>query len=185
MKRRIVAPIVALVLAIGSYAVAPALPGQQLPAWLAWTKSNPALQHLGQTKDELSGGTVYFKVVKAAGLTFYFSAEPGASGTSPTLIARESSAVQNVPPSYQLFRHRATAAAMARAIYGPAVAADVLAAKPAGDFAIYDNPWRMTFAKGKLYAYELSGPSLAVFRQSDLAAALSNAKYCATHQCGD
>lgn len=185
MMRRIVAPLAALVFVLGSSAAAPALPGQQLPAWLAWANANPALQHLGKTRNELSGGAVYYKVITASGLTFYFSAEPGTAGASPTLISRESSAVQNVPPSYELRRHRATAAAMARVVYGPTIAADVLAAEPAGDFAIYDNPWRMTFAKGKRYAYELSGSALVVFPLSGLAEAIKNAKYCATHQCGD
>lgn len=186
MVRRIVASVALLSLALASFATAQALPGQRLPAWLAWTKANPVLQNMKHTKDEMSGGTIYNKHVKAGGMTIYFAAEPGyGDNGDPATIYGENLALDGPPDGYDLRLHRAVAAKMAGVVYGPAVAADVLAAKVAGDFGIFQSTQRLQILKGKRYMYELNGPGLTVAGLSGLAEALKNAKTCATTECGD
>jgi len=186
MMRRIVAPIALAAMALASFSAAQALPGQRLPVWLAWAKANPVLQNLKHTTDEMSAGTIYNKHVKAGGLAFYFAAEPGyGDNGGPATIFGENLALDGPPAGYDLRLHRATAAKMAGVVYGPAIAADLLAAKVAGDFAIYQSTQRQQILKGKRYMYQVNGPGLTVSALSGLAEALKNAKICATTECGD
>jgi len=184
--RRIVAPFALAALTLASFSAAKALPGQPLPAWLTWAKANPVLQNLEQAKDEMSGGTIYEKHLKASGLAIYFSAEPGYGDSGgPATMFDEKLALDGPAGGTDLRLHRATAARMVGVVYGPAVAADVLGAKVAGDFALYHSTLRQQILKGKRYMYQVNGPWLTVSALSGLAQALKNAKICASTECGD
>ena len=185
--RRIVTALTLAALGLTSVATARALPGQRLPVWLAWAKANPALQTLSHGTDEMSGGTIYNKHIKAAGMKFYFAAEPGVGDAGgPQTIFSENLALEGVPDRYDLRAHREVAAQMAKVVYGSAVGSDVVGAAVAGDFAVFDSPTsHVMILKGKRYMYLLNGPGFTVSPLSNLAAALKNAKFCATHQCGD
>lgn len=187
MNRRLLAPIALVALALAAGTVAHALPGQHLPVWLAWTKTNPALQPLKQTKDEMSGGTIYNKHVRAGGMAIYFAAEPGYydGGAGPATMFTEGLSLDGPPEGYDLRAHRATAVKMAKIVYGPTVATDVQNAVVAGDFAIYQTKDRISVLKGKLYAYQLSGPGMTVGSLKSLPQVLKNLEQCATIECGD
>src|SRR5665213_2108665 len=186
MMRRIVAPLALVAMALVPFSAAQALPGQRLPVWLAWAKANPVLQNLKHTTDEMSAGTIYNKHVKAGGMAFYFAAEPGYGGNGgPATILGENLALDGPPAGYDFRLHRATAAKMARIVYGPAIGADLSNATVAGDFGIYRSTQRLQILKGKRYMYHLNGPGLSVSALSGLAEALKNAKTCATTECGD
>jgi hypothetical protein len=186
MMRRIVAPIALAAMALASFSAAQALPGQRLPAWLAWTKANPVLQNLKHTTDEMSGGIIYNKHVKAGGMAFYFAAEPGfGDNGGPATIFGENLALDGPADAYELRLHRATAAKMAGIVYGSGVGADLSNAAVAGDFGIFGSTQRLQILKGKRYMYQLNGPGLTVSGLSNLAEALKNAKICATTECGD
>jgi len=186
MMRPIIAPIAVLAMALASFSAAQALPGQRLPAWLAWAKANPVLQNLKHTTDEMSAGTIYNKHVKAGGMAFYFAAEPGyGDNVGPDTIFGENLALDGPPDGYDLRVHRAVAAKMVGIVYGSAVGADLLNAAVAGDFGIYQSTQRLQILKGRRYMYQLNGPGLTVSGLSNLAEALKNAKTCATTECGD
>lgn len=186
MNRRLFAPIALVALALTAGTAAHALPGQHLPVWLAWTKTNPALQPLKQTKDEMSGGTIYNKHVRSGGMAIYFAAEAGyGDAGGPATIFGENLALDGAPDGYDLRAHRAVAAKMAKIVYGPAVGADVQNAIVAGDFATYQSKQRIAVLKGKFYAYQLNGPGLTVGPLANLAEILKNLKQCATMSCGD
>ena len=119
-------------------------------------------------------------------MAFYFAAEPGYYDTGgPATVFGENLALDGPPDGYDFRLHRATAAKMAGIVYGAAVGADLLNAKVAGDFAIYQSTQRLQILKGKRYMYQLNGPGLTVSALSNLAEALKNAKTCATTECGD
>ena len=192
MRRLILAPLALTAFALTSVAPAQAVPGLRLPAWLAWAKTTPVLQPFKPVKDEMSGGTLYTKDLRADGLHLYFSAEAasgagaGSAGATADEFLSENLAVLDVPNGYDLRRHRDIALRMARAVYGAAIATDLQHATVAGDFAVFDSPsQRLTILKGKRFAYQLSGPSLNLFELKHLKEGLANAKTCASEQCGD
>ncbi len=186
MKRRLLASIALIALALAAGTSARALPGQRLPVWLAWTQANPLLHPLERTKDEMSGGTIYNKHVKSGGIAIYFSAEAGyGDAGGPATIFSENLGLDGPPVGYDLRVHRTIAAKMAKIVYGPAVATDVQNAIVAGDFAIYGSKERISVLKGKLYAYQLNGLGMTVGSRKDLAEILKNLKACATMECGD
>lgn len=158
-----------------------ATPGQSKTQFLAWAGGNPVLRTLERGHDEMSGGTIYHKMIRVGKLPVYFSAEPGVG----ELIYQENLAVQGQREGYDMRKHIDVAATILQAVYGKTIADDFRHAHVVGDFAIYQEPERITFYKGARFAYQLSGVQTLIFRLNELPQALKNAKECETMQCGD
>lgn len=188
MRRLVAAVFVASVCVVPL--AASALPGQRLATFLAWAKIDSGLHSLEHSHDGMTGGTTYSKDIRADGLHLSFNTEPGdgvgSRSAAPDEILGEETAVLDVPNHYDLRKHRDVAVKMAKIVYGARVAEDLRGATLAGDFSVYHSKTqRFSVLEGRLYGYQLSGPSLYVFELKHLREGLANARKCASVNCGD
>lgn len=182
MKHTAPAAAAALVLALSSPAIAPAMPGQSVGDFRTWAKANSALRGLAQKMNEMTADPYFSATFRTHdGIAAMFTANVGGNNK----IFTEDVYVDTNSETYDIQHHLDTAFALVLAVYGDDVASDYRHAAPVGHWKLYGVTTTTALFRGKRFGYQVANYGVELLPLSEVASRAQALSSCVKQECGD